>query len=249
MSLLDEYIDEAYAPRHVAQGSDQWEQLRAGRFTASEIYKLMECGKRPMTQAELDARPKKGKGSATTQIPDPSKMSPGGMTYIYQKVAEVLTGRAKPASYAYPLVFGKETEPEAVAYFEKRFGVVCEEAGFQTWGEHSGGSPDRLIGEKEGLEVKCPYDSTNQIDYLMLNDRFDLKRMYPQFYWQCVSLLMFTGRDLWHFSTFDGRMINDKHKLTHIEIYAKDVEEDMDAINQALASAVKEKLQLLQLLG
>lgn len=245
---LDELLDATYQPKHVDQGSEAWEQIRAGRFTSSEIYKIMECGTRLMTPEELKARPKTGKGSKTTLVPDPSQMSSGGKTYISQKVAEILTGRPKAASYAYPLVYGKETEPEAVAFFENKFGVECVEVGFQTWGEHSGGSPDRLIGEFEGLEVKCPFQSENQIDYLMLNDRFDLKRNYPQYYWQCVSLLMFTNRNKWHFCTFDPRMIDDRHKLTHIEILASHVQDDMDLINQAIAGAVKEKLSLLKLL-
>lgn len=245
---LDELLDASYQPKHIDQGSEAWEQIRCGRFTSSEIWKIMDCGKRPMTTEELAARPKKGVGSKTTLVPDPSKMSEGGMKYIYQKVAEVFTGRPKPASYAYPLVYGKETEPEGVEFFERRFGVECVEVGFQPWGDHAGGSPDRLIGEKEGLEVKCPFQSENQIEYLMLTDLWDLKRCYPEYYYQCVSLLMFTGRDLWHFCTFDPRMIKDEHKLTHIEIPAASVEEDMDLINKAIGGAVKEKLSIIQTL-
>ena len=125
---LDELLDASYRPKYQDQGSEAWENIRAGRFTSSEWWKLMECGKRPMTQAELDARPKKGLGSKTTQVPDPSKMGEKGMTYIYQKVAEILTGRPKPPAYAYPLVYGKETEPEAVEYFEAKFQVECIES-------------------------------------------------------------------------------------------------------------------------
>ncbi len=102
MSWLDELVEGNYSPRNLEQGSEKWEQIRAGRFTSSEIWKIMEFGKRPMTPDELKARPKSGKGSATTQVPDPSKMSDRGMGYITQKVAEVLTGRPKQAAYAYP---------------------------------------------------------------------------------------------------------------------------------------------------
>lgn len=249
MRWLDELVEGNFSPRNIEQGSEQWENIRAGRFTSSEIWKIMECGTRPMTYEELKARPKSGKGSATTQIRDHSKMSEKGLTYIRQKVAEVLTGQPKQAAYAYPLVYGKETEPEAVEYFEKITGYTCEEIGFQTWGEHAGGSPDRFINEiKEGLEIKCPFQSENQIDYLMLVDHYDLKRMYPEYYWQCVSLMLFTGLEAWNFCTYDPRMIEDKHKMTRIRIEASKVTDDMDLINTAIASAVKEKLQLLDLL-
>lgn len=249
MSFLEDIIDPAKASQHIQQGSDEWDKIRMGRFTSSELWKLMECGKRPMTPEELKARPKAGKGSKTTLVPDPSKMGEKGLTYINQKVAEVLTGRPKPSAYAYPLVYGKETEPEAVAFYENKFGVTCEEVGFQVWTDHAGGSPDRLIGDKEGLEVKCPFDSEKQIQYLMLTDHHDLKRMFPEYYYQCVSLLLFTAREVWNFCTFDPRMIMDKHKLTHIRIPAKEVEEDMDAVNTAIEAAVKEKLKLIKLLS
>lgn len=248
-SILDEYINEAYKPKYINQGSEDWEKIRIGRFTSSEWSKLMDCGKRPMTKEELAARPKKGVGSQTTQVPDPSKMGDKGLTYINQKVGEILTGRAKQSSYAYPLVYGKETEPLAVEFFENKFGVKCEEVGFQPWGDHAGGSPDRLIVDKdEGLEVKCPSESENQIKYLLLNDHYDLKRNYPNHYWQCVSLMLFTGKKIWHFCTFDPRMIEDKHKLTHIVIEWSKVEEDIDLVVTALKGAVEEKLKLLQLL-
>lgn len=242
---MDDLLDPGQATKYVDQGSEAWEQIRAGRFTSSEMWKIMECGKRPMTPEELKARPKKGKGSATTQVPDPAKMGDRGLTYINQKVAEVLTGQPKRSSYAYPLVYGKETEPEAVEHFQKVTGLECEEIGFQAWGEHAGGSPDRIIGGSEGLEVKCPYESENQIDYLLLNDVYDLKRNYPAFYWQVVSLMLFTDKKRWHFCTYDPRMILDKHKMTHIIVEYKQVSEDMDSIASALEIAIKLKLEML----
>jgi hypothetical protein len=248
MSILDEFLDATYRTKYVDQGSEAWEQMRVGRFTSSEIYKLMECGKRPMTPDELAARPKKGKGSATTQVPDPSKMSERGLGYIREKVWETLTGKAKSSSYAYPIVYGKEMEPEAVEHFEKITGLITQTVGFQPWTDHAGGSPDRLIGEKEGLEIKCPW-SDEQIDYLMLTDHFDLKRCYPQIYWQCVSLLLFTGRDRWHLCTYDPRMREEKLKMTHLIIEAEKVAEDIDAIPKAIQGAVEEKLKLIKTLG
>lgn len=245
---LDEIIDASYAPKHLDQGSQAWDDVRLGRFTSSKWYKLMECGKRLMTPQELEARPKKGKGSATTQVPDPSKMSKAGIEYIHEKVWETLTGKPMEQAYAYPLVFGRENEPYAVEFFEKQTGLICTEVGFQPYTEYAGGSPDRLIGEKEGLEVKCP-SSDEQIKYLLLNDHYDLKREYPQYYWQCVTLLIFTNRDRWHFCSYDGRMKNDKHKMTHIIIEADKVEEDINDATKALEGAVKEKLSLINLLS
>jgi len=245
LNLLDEFLDESYKPKHTDQGSEEWEKMRIGRFTSSEIHKLIECGKRPMTPAELAARPKTGKGSKTTQVPDPSQMSKTGLTYIRQKVWETLTGRAKSSAYAYPLVYGKETEPEAVEHFEKITGLTTYSVGFQPWTDHAGGSPDRLIGDDEGLEIKCPF-SDEQIDYLLMTDRFDLKNNYPEYYWQVASLLLFTGRKRWHFCTYDPRMTDEKLKMTHLIISAEEIEEDLQLIPIALSGAVEEKLKLIK---
>lgn len=247
---LDELLDQSYQSKYMDQGSEAWENIRAGRFTSSEIHKIMKCGKRPMTEAELKTRPKVGKGSKTTQVPDPSQMGKDGLTYINQKVAEVLTGKPKPSSYAYPLVYGKETEPEAVEFFEKQTGLTTIECGFQLYGDHAGGSPDRLIEIDDSvLEIKCPFASENQIDYLMLTDHWDLKANYPDHYWQVVSQMLFTGRKRGHFATYDPRMIDDKHKLTHLILEAEKLDEDFDNLIVAIASAVKEKLHLLQILN
>jgi len=250
MSWLDDLVEGNYSPKNIEQGSEEWENIRAGRFTSSEMYNLMEFGYRPMTKQELDARPKTGKGSKTTRIIDPNSLSEKARTYITQKVGEVLTGQAEASAYAYPLIYGKEMEPEAVEYFEKVTGHTCEEIGFQTWGDHAGGSPDRIIqGIKEGLEIKCPINSKNQVKYLMLTDHHDLKSNYPEYYWQCVSLMLFMGFDAWNFCTYDPRMISDKHKMTFMRIEASKVDEDMDLINVALNTAIKEKLVMLNLLN
>jgi hypothetical protein len=245
MSILDEFLDATYRTKYVDQGSEEWEKMRVGRFTSSEFYKLMECGKREMTPAELAARPKKGKGSATTQVPDPSKMSPNGLKYIRVKVWETLTGKAQSSSYAYPIVYGKEMEPEAVEHFEKITGLLTTTAGFQPWTDHAGGSPDRLVGDDEGLEVKCPY-SDEQIDYLLLTDHYDLKRNYPAYYWQCATLLLFTGRKRWHFCTYDPRMKDERLQMTHIIVEAEKIQEDLELIPVALTGAVEEKLKLIK---
>jgi hypothetical protein len=60
--------------------------------------------------------------------------------------------------------------------------------------------------------------------------------------------MLFTNRRKWHFCTFDPRMVDDKHKLTHIIIEWEKVEEDIDSISKALEGAVEEKLKLLKLL-
>lgn len=249
MSFLDDIIDKEKVAQYIDQGSEAWEQIRVGRFTSSELWKLMQPGKRDMTEAELKARPKTGKGSKTTTILDWSQLSVASETYIAIKVAEVLTGRPKPQAYAFPLVYGKETEGAAVEYFEKLRGVETETVGFQPFGDHAGGSPDRTIkGMKWGLEIKCPYASENQVGYLYLSDVFTFKLMHPDYYWQVVSLMLFMDYEGWTFATYDPRFIEEKHKMFTLDIKVEEVREDFELIVKALETAVKQKLQMLQTL-
>jgi hypothetical protein len=104
------------------------------------------------------------------------------------------------------------------------------------------------VGDEDGLEIKCP-SSDEQVNYLLLTDHYDLKRNYANHYWQCVSLMLFTNRKRWNFCTFDPRMKDPKHKMTHLVIEWDKVEEDIDACVKALEGAVKIKLELLNSLS
>lgn len=246
MSFLDDLLDEKTANKWIEQGTPEWDQVRIGRFTASEMYRLMEPTKREMTEAELKARPKSGKGSSAKLVYDYSALSDAARTYINEKVAEVLTGQPKSQGYAFPLVWGNEHEEEAAEYFQKKTGLEVEKVGFFTYTDHAGGSPDRFVGSDAILEIKCPYESVNQIKYLMLTDQFDVKREYFAYWVQCQANMLFTDRNLCHFCTFDPRMKDDKHKLTHIEI--KGDPEFHDLIRQKIVQATKEKLHIISLL-
>lgn len=226
------------------QGSQIWFDVRCGRFTSSEVYRLIKNGERLMTQQELDSRPKKGTGSGAKWIEDPNKFSPDGDTYILEKVAEVLTGQTKDRAWSHATAHGEEWEPFAAEFYSRKFNVEFEIIAFKPFGDHAGGSPDRKItGKNKGLEIKCPHQSKNQVNYLRLFDQWDLKRFYPEYYWQCQSNLLFMGWDAIDFVTFDPRMKEEKHKLSRMEITP--ISKDQDLICLKLESAVKEKLSIL----
>jgi hypothetical protein len=244
--FFKDLTDPVSALKHIAQGSEQWDQIRAGRFTSSELHRLMGAAYREMTSEELKARPKSGKGSGTKRIEVFETLSDKAEEYVKEKVAETITGRPKPSAYAYPLVYGKETEPEAVEYFQEKTGLECEEIGFVAFGDHAGGSPDRMIpGTGEILEIKCPWSIDTQIDYLMITDQWDLKRLKPEYYWQCQGNILFTNAKKCHFVTYDPRYPDD-YRMTHIEI--KPDSDAFEAIVKKIEAAVKLKLQYIQLI-
>lgn len=245
-NFLDDLLDERTSDKWIEQNTEEWNRVRIGRFTASEIHRLMEPAKRDMTPEELKARPKSGKGSSSKLVYDYEKLSDSALTYITEKVAEVLTGQAKQQGYAFPLIWGLDHEDEAVEYFSKSTGLETEKVGFFKYTDHAGGSPDRFVSDDSILEVKCPHDSVNQIKYLMLTDQFDVRREYFNYWVQCQANMLFTERNLCHFCTYDPRMKDEKHKLTHIEIKAD--AQFQDLIRTKIVQATKEKLHIISLL-
>lgn len=212
--------------RHVPQNSEEWERIRIGRFTSSEMYKLLTP---PKTNAAKEA----------------GKLSETALTYINVKVAEAITGQKKQDSYAFPLVYGKEKEPEAIQYFCEKTGFIHEPIGFVLFGDHAGGSPDGIINGTDVLEVKCPYAVETHVDYLMLTDQWDLKRLNPQYYYQVQSNLLFTEKLLAHFVAYDPRY-PEKQRMVHIQV--KPDNEAFDRITAILPKAIEEKLKLIKTL-
>ena len=80
----------------------------------------------------------------------------------------------------------------------------------------------------------------------MLTDHYDLKRMFPEYYWQIQSNILFTNSKRGWFASFDPRFKDDKLKMNPIEIPA--VGADHDLILKKLPLAVKEKLEIIKTL-
>jgi hypothetical protein len=211
----------------IEQGTMEWDQIRVGRFTASEIWKLI-----------VEPKSKEDKASG--------KLSETAMTYIQDKVAEIMTGQSKQQGYAFPLVWGTEKEPEAREKFIEVTGLSVERVGFFPYTDHAGGSPDGIVEDSAILEIKCPYDSKVMIDYLMLTDVFDLKRDFREYYWQCQANMLFSDKKEAYFVAYDPRMIKPENQIKILKFQAS--ESDQDLIIAKIAAAVKEKLQLLNLL-
>lgn len=225
MGFLDDIIDENKAARWIEQGTDEWDKARVGRFTSSEIWRLMV---NPKSKSDQDS----------------GKLSDTAMTYVFEKVAEIMTGQCKQQGYAFPLVYGKEQEPNAIEHFCRVTGLQWREVGFFPFGDHAGGSPDGEIGDNAILEVKCPYDQSKQLEYLMLTDQWDLKRMFREYYWQCMANLLFTEKQECHFVTYDPRYQDERFQMTHLVI--KPIEEDLQLLVERIGKAVEEKLKLIK---
>ncbi len=112
------------------QGTQEWLDARLGRPSASQFHKLITSSGKPSTQAD---------------------------SYINTMIAERLMGYSEPVYVTDAMQRGTDLEPEARELYEFISDVKVQEVGFilDNSGEF-GCSPDGLIGEEGGLEIKCP---------------------------------------------------------------------------------------------
>ena len=121
---------------------ESWLKERRGRFTASEVHRLLTYENKP------DELPK------------------GAETYVLEKVVEVLTDESKDGFISDSMQWGVDNELEAITLFEKKRGVAVKHTGENQklikYGKDAGGTPDG-IGHGFGIEVKCPDSKTHFI--------------------------------------------------------------------------------------
>lgn len=166
--------------------SEQSKLARVGKFTGSEVWKLM-CAK--------------GLGKT-------------GETYIYEKAAEFLTGvPVKPEFQAASTQWGIDHEAEAQVYFEAATGLKILKSETLDNGRIVG-TPDGIIeGNEIGFEIKCPFNSGNHLKNLFISKALDLLDLHPEYYWQIVSYMWLTGLTKWKFCSYDPRFKEAKRML------------------------------------
>lgn len=158
------------------QGTPEWEAARAGKVTASCLDKVL-------------AKIKTGEAAARRD-------------YRAQLVAEILTGKPQGSGFVNAeMQWGIEQEPLARYAYEAKADCSVAKVGFITHPEidRAGASPDGLVGDIGGLEIKCPKTATHLM-YLL--DGVVPSEYQPQILWQ-----MACGGLRWvDFVSFDPRL-------------------------------------------
>lgn len=161
------------------QRSDDWFKARLGKFTASEIHKLM--GVKGLNQT--------------------------GKSYAIEKAIEVIDA-SEETVFSNDLKRGVELEPLAFAKFKelKYFEFLdVTETSFIEYGEHSGASPDGYVSDNSGLEIKCPKhtkffkivaDSEIDDEYIWQMQHQMLCAETEQTYF--LNYMVNKGKEFWH---------------------------------------------------
>jgi len=154
------------------QGSPEWHALRLGIPTASDFDQLVT--------PEFKLR--------TGATPD---------TYLYAKLCEKMLGFSPSADVnSFAMGQGVILESEARPYYEFTYDTKIQQVGFCTTDDgRIGCSPDGLIGDDGGIEIKCPQPE-RALRYLMEGG-------VPKEYLAQVHGSMFvTGRPWWLFMSY-----------------------------------------------
>lgn len=200
---------------NATQGSAQWLFDRAGKATASRF-------------ADVAAKLKNGAPAKARE------------DYLWELVIERITGQPAEHYTNAAMLWGMENELGARMAYEAHSGAIVEAAGLilHPTIQNCGGSPDGLIGDDGGLEIKCPFNSAVHL-------RTILDGMPEHHAYQVQGLMFVTGRAWWDFVSFDPRLPNglslyvqrverDAEKCAHIEREVTAFLAEVDALTDQL---------------
>lgn len=144
------------------QRSEEWYSARLGIPTSSNFDKIVMVNGKP---------------------------SKSRTKYLYQLAGEHVAGVAEETYQSAAMLKGIEREDEARNLYEVINDVEVQQVGFCVDND-AGCSPDGLIGEKGGLEIKCPIASTH-VNYLLNNT------LLKDYFQQVQGSLLVTKREWW----------------------------------------------------
>ena len=181
------------------QRTEIWKAQRRGIPTASKFSVLMA---------------KRGLGATA-------------LTYAKSLVADLIQDEFEEDFISKAMQDGIDREPLAISKYERDYFVTVEDEGFivsqlqvteetETGVKHSmirfGCSPDGLIGDKGGIEVKCPGADKHTSNLL--------EDVCPAEYYDQIQGCMFvTNRDWWDFVSYNPNF-KSEHQMKVIRVKA-----------------------------
>jgi predicted phage-related endonuclease len=209
----------------IDQRSEAWFAERAGKITASRMHDVML----PRDREPFKSGPRKGQ----------PKPPPKALTdYAYQLAAERLTGRQRKQIKAAALQWGQDVEPAAVAAYQAETGEIVTMCGFVQHPEYDfiGASPDFLVNDDGGGEIKSPESSEVHLETLLVG-------LPPEHIEQIQGGLWVTGRQWWDFVSFHPDFPD------HLRTYIQRVQRDDSYIAQLESACLQMEADVQEILS
>lgn len=164
------------------QRTPEWHAMRCGKFTASNVAKLM---------SGTDSKPASGYWDVVTEV-----------------ALERVTGEQREGYMSGPMLRGIELEDEACEWYALTRDVDLVSVDFV---DHptvpmSGCSPDRLVGDDGLLEMKCPMHKAHW-DYLL-----NSKLLASAYRYQCQWQMACTGRQWCELASYHPDFMGERFK-------------------------------------
>lgn len=222
---------------YLTEDRDEWLASKKGKMSASEIYRLFAKGSRPMTQAEMDARPKYIKkdgtegrvlGAATVE----TLFGDGAINYIREKIDELITinnggddtNGVSQTEWKQTL-WGNSNEFDGLRHFEVVTGksIIFYGGGspiFYPYGDYCGCSPDAdVVGEDALVEMKCPYNTDVHTRRLLYKTFQEFKDSEFKDWNQCQCQMKILNKNFCYWCSYDPRksLVHQRMKIVKIQ--------------------------------
>ena len=158
------------------QRSSEWLTAKCGKVGCSRLGEVLSFKKNGASSEERD-------------------------NYLYELLAERLSGKNTPHFITREMEDGVQYESMARIKYELRNSVMVEEHGGQEHPSIAGWwcSPDGLVGDDGGIEIKCPNTATH-LDTLINGT------IKEQYIYQMTGAVLIYDRAWWDFVSYDPRL-------------------------------------------
>lgn len=193
---------------NIEQRSPEWFALKCGVLTASNMGRIITPAKLLYSKSEA------------------------AKAYLYELVAQRITKYIEPQFQSFDMMRGEEEELLAKALYSEKYAPITD-MGFVTndkWGFTLGCSPDGLVGEDGGVQMKSRIQKF-QIETIISDGNME------DFLLQIQTELLVTERKWWDFTSYSNglnmavfRMYPDRKIHDAILAGAATFHEQMDAL-------------------
>lgn len=194
--------------RNVAQGTQEWLDLRRGKLTASEMSRII---------------------TPKLKVAD----NQDSRAHVFEIAAQRISGWVEEGFTSYDMMRGHEEEVDARDHYQRHYAPVTE-CGFITndrWGFTLGYSPDGLVGDIGLIEAKSRKQKF-QVETIVKCE------VPSEHVIQCQAALLISEREWLHFLSYSGGLPMDLIPVEPIAEFQEAIAEAATAFEARVAEVI-----------